>query len=355
MQDLYAQVDAASRSDVPVLVTGETGAGKELVARAIHGAEPPRRGSVRAGQRRGASRDDAGKRAVRPRAGRVHRRRRGAGRQAGAPPPAGRSCWTRSRPSPRARRCSFSACWTTGSCSRWAAIGRARWTSGWSAPPTPTLSEEVRRGAIREDFYHRIMVLNIRVPSAARARGGHSASGLPVPSPQAADRNGVPVPAVPRGDARRDDGATPGRATCGSSKNAVERLLITARDGTRRKLHARTCTSTPSGCSPFPRARAAAGRDGKGGKDCDRIRAEGAPRGDQRHVPGPGDFPPRPVRANEEVRAGQARVPLEAASGQSRSVVDGKARHPGRDLPQPAHALGIADAGDDSSGRHFTK
>ena len=37
MQDLFAQVEAAARSDAPVLVTGETGVGKELVARAIHG------------------------------------------------------------------------------------------------------------------------------------------------------------------------------------------------------------------------------------------------------------------------------------------------------------------------------
>jgi two-component system C4-dicarboxylate transport response regulator DctD len=37
MQDLYAQVEVAARSDVPVLIAGETGVGKELVARAIHG------------------------------------------------------------------------------------------------------------------------------------------------------------------------------------------------------------------------------------------------------------------------------------------------------------------------------
>ncbi|HEY9594794.1 MAG TPA: response regulator, partial [Spirochaetia bacterium] len=37
MQDVYAQVEAAARADAPVLITGETGVGKELVARAIHG------------------------------------------------------------------------------------------------------------------------------------------------------------------------------------------------------------------------------------------------------------------------------------------------------------------------------
>ena len=37
MQDVYEQVEVAARTDVPALIIGETGAGKELVARAIHG------------------------------------------------------------------------------------------------------------------------------------------------------------------------------------------------------------------------------------------------------------------------------------------------------------------------------
>ena len=36
MRDLYTQVDAAARSEAAVLIAGETGVGKELVARAIH-------------------------------------------------------------------------------------------------------------------------------------------------------------------------------------------------------------------------------------------------------------------------------------------------------------------------------
>jgi len=44
MQDVYAQVEAAARADAPVLVFGETGVGKELVARAIHAQSPRSRG-----------------------------------------------------------------------------------------------------------------------------------------------------------------------------------------------------------------------------------------------------------------------------------------------------------------------
>lgn len=36
MQDLYDQIEAVARADAPVIIFGETGVGKELVARAIH-------------------------------------------------------------------------------------------------------------------------------------------------------------------------------------------------------------------------------------------------------------------------------------------------------------------------------
>jgi transcriptional regulator with GAF, ATPase, and Fis domain len=38
MRELFAQMDRVAASDAPVLILGETGTGKELVARAIHGA-----------------------------------------------------------------------------------------------------------------------------------------------------------------------------------------------------------------------------------------------------------------------------------------------------------------------------
>jgi DNA-binding NtrC family response regulator len=43
MREVFAVLELAARSDVTVLVTGETGTGKELVARAIHDASPRRR------------------------------------------------------------------------------------------------------------------------------------------------------------------------------------------------------------------------------------------------------------------------------------------------------------------------
>jgi two-component system, NtrC family, response regulator AtoC len=45
MRDIQAVIEQAARADVTVLVCGETGVGKELVARAIHAHSPRRRGA----------------------------------------------------------------------------------------------------------------------------------------------------------------------------------------------------------------------------------------------------------------------------------------------------------------------
>lgn len=44
MQDVYEQIDVVAKSDAPVLILGETGVGKELVARAIHAQSTRLRG-----------------------------------------------------------------------------------------------------------------------------------------------------------------------------------------------------------------------------------------------------------------------------------------------------------------------
>jgi two-component system C4-dicarboxylate transport response regulator DctD len=92
------------------------------------------------------------------------------------------------------------------------------------------LQEEVRRGAIREDFYHRIMVLSIVVPPLRERL-----EDLPLLIShflrQAADHNGIPVPEVPEATLRLMlQHPWPGNVR--ELKNAVERMVITAHGGT---------------------------------------------------------------------------------------------------------------------------
>ena len=100
MRDVADLIAKVAPSTSPVLITGETGTGKELAARCIHAAEPPARRPLRAAELRGAARRAARSRALRPRARRVHRRRsRSAGKVRGGAT-AARSSSTRSATCP---------------------------------------------------------------------------------------------------------------------------------------------------------------------------------------------------------------------------------------------------------------
>ena len=76
MHDVFELISHVAQTISTVLIFGETGTGKELVARAVHEASPRRAAPVRRGQLRGPARVAAGERAVRPREGGVHQRRR---------------------------------------------------------------------------------------------------------------------------------------------------------------------------------------------------------------------------------------------------------------------------------------
>ena len=77
---LRASILRAARAPFPVLVEGESGSGKELVARGVHRLGPRRDRRLCTRQLRGALRRSARGRALRPRARRVHGRGRRARR-----------------------------------------------------------------------------------------------------------------------------------------------------------------------------------------------------------------------------------------------------------------------------------
>ena len=78
LREVQKQIGRAAASDSTVLITGETGTGKEVAARVLHDASKRRARAVRRDQLRGDSGGAARKRALRPHEGRVHRRGRGA-------------------------------------------------------------------------------------------------------------------------------------------------------------------------------------------------------------------------------------------------------------------------------------
>ena len=89
--------------------------------------------------------------------------------------------------------------------------------------------EDVRRGRIREDFYHRIMVLSIVVPPL-RERTEDIPILVSHFLKQAAGRNGIPVPGIPeRTLAEMLMHSWPENIR--ELKNSVERMVITSHKG----------------------------------------------------------------------------------------------------------------------------
>jgi two-component system nitrogen regulation response regulator GlnG len=79
IEDVRWAIKRVADLDVPGLIRGETGSGKEMVAGALVREGRALEGSIRGGQHGGDSSDDRSGRALRPRARRLHRRGAGMG------------------------------------------------------------------------------------------------------------------------------------------------------------------------------------------------------------------------------------------------------------------------------------
>ena len=228
MQDVFQQIEVCSRSDFPVLIIGETGSGKELVARAIH-SESARRAKPFVAVNAGALPDTMLESEL-------------FGHARGAFTGADRD---------RNGRLVTASGGTllldeVESISIRAQIQLLRvledglvFPLGKDRPhkvdvrlivtTNQNLKELVEQGKIREDFYHRIFALTVTVPPLRKR-----IEDLPLLVSyfvkQSAGRNGVPVPEIPDktlGDMMRY--SWPGNIR--ELRHAVERMIITSTDG----------------------------------------------------------------------------------------------------------------------------
>ena len=216
MREVFSMVEQVAASDATVLLRGETGTGKELVARAIHRRSPRARAAVRGGELHGDPARPHGERVLRPREGRVHRRDRAPRRPLRAGATARRSSSTRwaisTSPSRR------SSCASSRSRSSRASAARTpiRVDVRIVAATNRDLEALVREGASATTSTTGSNVIPLRLPPL-RERPGDLPALLEHFLGSFAQRYGRPAPIAPAGRPRRGARATRGPATSASS------------------------------------------------------------------------------------------------------------------------------------------
>ncbi len=228
MREVYARIEAAARSEAPLLISGETGAGKELVARAVHSKSCRARGpfvpvnagalpetmleSELFGHTRGSFTGAVGERD-----GKLFLASGGT-----------LLLDEIETISPRAQ-VQLLRVLDDGIVEPLGSDKPRKVDVRLLTASNVDLEREVRNGNIREDFYHRIMVLSIHVPPL-RERTEDIALLVFHFLKLAADRNGIPVPRVSEETlAEMMRYSWPGNVR--ELRNAVERMAITSRDG----------------------------------------------------------------------------------------------------------------------------
>ena len=345
LRDVLERVARVAATDSTVLITGETGTGKELVARAIHTGVAAERARAGQGQLRrhpgGAGRE----RAVRPREGRLHRRDRSGARAASSWPTAARSSSTRWASCRRRSRSKLLRVLQEREFERVGGSAHAAGrTCASSPPPTATWRRRSPSGTFRADLFFRLNVFPIRVPPLRERRRRHPAA---LPSSW--------LSAVRRArSARRSRGSTSRRWPCSAAidwpgnvrelQNVVERAVILARgsllglsDFELPSLAAEPEVGTS--CDGRSRRRASADRRGPQGEPRPRLwrrRRGGGARCAAQHAriahPPPQD---RQVRVPPSRLRPASRKPTGSTAG-------GRRASPRATIPRPPEELGQA-------------
>jgi two-component system C4-dicarboxylate transport response regulator DctD len=229
MQDVYELIEVAANNDAPVLIMGETGVGKELVARAIHtqsarcrapfvpvnaGALPENLleselfGHAR-GSFTGATSEREGKLVTAS---------------------GGTLLLDEIETISERAQVQLLRVLDDGILEPLGSDRPRKVDIRLISASNVNLQEEVSKGSIREDFFHRIMVLSIVVPPLRDRR-----EDIPLLISHffrlKADQIGLPIPQIPEKTLARLLGhGWPGNVR--ELKNALERMLITSHEGT---------------------------------------------------------------------------------------------------------------------------
>jgi two-component system C4-dicarboxylate transport response regulator DctD len=228
IQDVYEQVNVVAKSDAPVLIIGETGAGKELVARAIH-AQSHRSEGPFVPVNAGALSDTMLESEL---FGHVRGAFTGATttRNGKLVTASGGTLFLDEIESiPLRAQIQLLRVLEDGLVQPLGQDKPRKVDIRLLATSKVDLQEEVRQRRMREDFYHRIMVLTIVVPPL---RERHEDIPLLISHffRQAADRKGIPVPEISEQTlVAMLRHAWPGNVR--ELKNAVERMVVTSLHG----------------------------------------------------------------------------------------------------------------------------
>jgi DNA-binding NtrC family response regulator len=180
MQPVLRLMERVGPSDANVLVTGEHGTGKELVARWLHAASRARRQAARRGQHGRALRGRVRERAVRPREGRLHRRE---GRPRG-PLRARRrrhALPRRDRQHVAGQQAKLLRVLQSGEMERVGSSRRGAWTCAWCRATNADLRADVAAGRFREDLLYRLNTVEIQLPPLRDAPRGRAAARRALP------------------------------------------------------------------------------------------------------------------------------------------------------------------------------
>ena len=230
MLDLMRTTRRVASSNITVLITGETGTGKELLARAIHQCSQRSAGTVPSLQLHHGVARHARQPAVRLPSRRVHRRTGRVSRH--HPQRCRRHAVPRRDRRGRRSTCSPSCCASSSRarCIRWASRRRCRSTSASSRPPTPISTSWCAEGKFREDLFYRLNVVRLTIPPLRERR-----EEIPLLLDHFLERSLKEAGKTGRADRRIDVGvpaaSTPGRATCASSPTRSRRMVALAESG----------------------------------------------------------------------------------------------------------------------------